>query len=297
MSEHAWQSILEPRSAPTNVLVLGSSGMVGRAWVQLLRSSGIEFMAVCRPQFDLGDRASIESCMQGSYDLVVNAAAWTDVDAAESDEAGATRANAHAVQEIAVLSGAMGATLISYSTDYVFSGSASRPYVIDAPIEPINAYGRSKALGEALLRKATDRHLLIRTSWVYAPWGRNFALTMRGLMHQRDELRVVHDQRGRPSSAEELARGTLELFRSGAAGTWHLTDGGECTWFEFASEIRDALGSACQINPCTSDEFPRPARRPSYSTLDISASELVIGWQTPWEQRVRAALSQFEESA
>ena len=290
MNSTAWQRVEEPRQAPKRVLVLGSSGMVGRAWCELLAQRGIEFRAMHRPAFDLSHPESIQASVQGQYDLVVNAAAWTDVDGAETDEPGANQANAYAVEQIAKCCTQMSATLITYSTDYVFNGRANSPYPIDATIDPINAYGRSKALGESLLRDVSDQHILIRTSWVHAPWGKNFVLTMRSLMADRDMLQVVDDQRGRPSSAISIASGSLDLYSHGALGTWHLTDAGECTWHGLASEIRDVLGAACDIHPCSSDAFPRPAQRPAYSTLDIQATESFIGSIPDWKQGVRESL-------
>jgi len=290
MSSSAWQRVDDPRPMPSRVLVLGSTGMVGRSWTDLLGSKNIKHAALHRPDFDLAVPASIERALQDEYDLVINAAAWTDVDGAESDPSGCDQANAHAVAQIARRCDEMGALLITYSTDYVFSGDALKPYPIDAPIEPRNAYGRSKALGESMLREITDRHLLIRTSWVYAPWGTNFVRTMRLLLQQRPVLKVVNDQQGRPSSAQQLARASLELYLNGASGTWHLTDAGECTWFEFANHIARSIGSSCHIDPCASSAFPRPAKRPHYSTLETEPTDALIGPQAHWTTRVDAVL-------
>jgi dTDP-4-dehydrorhamnose reductase len=264
--------------------------MVGRAWCRLLESESVDHVALTRPQFDLLDEASIDQAFSERYDLVINAAAWTDVDGAETQEAAATRANAHAVERIAQNCARTGAFLITYSTDYVFNGKSDTPYPIDAPIDPINAYGRSKALGESLLRETTPNHLLIRTSWVHAPWGKNFVLTMRSLMTSRDQLQVVDDQHGRPTNANALAQGSLDLYRAGSNGTWHLTDGGECTWFGLANEIRSQLNSRCEVTPCTSEAFPRPAARPAYSTLDLSPTERLIGDRPKWKSGVRDSL-------
>lgn len=290
MNTIAWQRIGPNRHDPTRVLVLGSTGMVGRAWVNLLAQRQIEHTAVHRPLFDLANQASIDRCLEGKYDLVVNAAAWTDVDGAEKDQGGCNQANAHAVEQIALRCEAMEAVLITYSTDYVFSGQAAAPYPIDARVDPINAYGQSKALGEAKLRASTDRHLLIRTSWVYAPWGKNFVLTMMGMMQARDHLKVVSDQCGRPTSATHLANGSLGLYLAGCTGTWHLTDDGECSWFGLATEIRGILDAKCVVEPCASDEFPRPAKRPALSTLDIESTRDTLGDIGPWQERVRSVI-------
>ncbi len=283
-------SIAEPRPSPNRVLVLGSTGMVGRSWMEYLASNRIECRGVSRPEFDLMDPDSITRCLSEHYDLVVNAAAWTDVDGAESDEDGATRANAHALAEIAEHCTRHDATLITYSTDYVFAGDATTPYPIDAPINPINAYGRSKALGESLLTQSDASYILIRTSWVYAPWGSNFVRTIRNLAQSRDELRVVNDQRGRPTSAQHLAQSSLDLYLNGAQGTWHLTDNDECTWFDFARAIAEHTNPKCQVLPCSSDTYPRPAPRPSYSTLDLTDTINLLGPLEPWTLRLRRVL-------
>ena len=178
-----------------------------------------------------------------------------------------------------------------YSTDYVFDGTATEPYQTDHPRSPVNAYGRSKAIGEELIAESGVEHLLVRASWLYAPWGQNFVLTMRDLARSRDSLRVVHDQRGRPTDSRRLGEVSLELAEQGHRGTFHVTDGGECTWFELASLVASIANPSCTVDPCTSAEFPRPASRPAYSVLDISATEQVVGPLIPWEDRVRDTVS------
>ncbi|MBK7405895.1 MAG: dTDP-4-dehydrorhamnose reductase [Phycisphaerales bacterium] len=264
------------------VLILGANGMVGRAWCGLLAAHGVGFDFGGRELLDLEDLDAVSRLDVSSYSHVVNCGAWTAVDEAEAQEARAHRVNAEAVGVLAKRCGAAGARLVTYSTDYVFRGEATAPYPVDGEHDPVNAYGRSKAAGEALLGETGGGWLCIRTSWVYAPWGKNFVRTIAGAAKSRPELRVVHDQRGRPTSAEGLARTSLGLMLRGAAGMWHASDGGECTWFEFASEIVRLTGAACRVAPCTSAEFPRPAARPSYSVLDLGATERAVGEMTPW---------------
>lgn len=290
MTHPELQTIIGPRPNPKRVLVLGCTGMVGRSWIELLQSNKINCVGVSRPQFDLMNPDSITRCITDQFDLVVNTAAWTDVDGAESDESGANRANADAVEEIANRCAAIDATLITYSTDYVFAGDANTPYPIDAPINPINAYGRSKALGESKLVQASASHILIRTSWVYAPWGANFVRTIHNLAKTKAELRVVNDQQGRPTSAQYLAHSSLALYTSGVQGIWHLTDEDECTWFDLASEIVRYSNSQCAVNPCGSNEYPRPAPRPSYSTLDITESIKLLGPLGTWRTHLHKVL-------
>jgi dTDP-4-dehydrorhamnose reductase len=186
----------------------------------------------------------------------------------------------------------IGATLVTFGTDYVFDGRSARPYAVDHPRAPQNAYGRSKALGEQLVEQSGAAHLSVRTSWLYAPWGNNFVLMMARLTRERDVVRVVDDQRGRPTSAQHLARTTLSLVEAGVLGTFHVTDGGECTWHGLATVIRDHLRHDCTIEPVTSAEFPRPAPRPPYSVLDLSATEALLGPMPSHRQSVAAALDE-----
>lgn len=274
-------------------LVIGASGMLGRAWVNLLKEQGVEHDAMSRPEIDLADDASIERALDHRYRYVINCAAWTDVDGAEKDEAGATRINGDAVDSLAQGCKAINATLIHYSTDYVFNGNATEPYKVDSPIDPVNAYGRSKARGEAWLRDAGCRYLLIRTSWVYAPWGKNFVRTMASMARERPSLRVVNDQHGRPTSAEHLARVSMGLAGRGLHGTFHVTDGGECTWHGLACEVINRVNPQVIVQDCTSSEYPRPAKRPAYSVLDISGTEAVMGPMPNWRSNVADVLNRM----
>jgi dTDP-4-dehydrorhamnose reductase len=280
---------------PKTAVVLGARGMVGRSWLGLLTAHGVSFRAHARPDFDLDAPESAAALVRAGDRLVINAAAWTDVDGAEKDEAGAKRANGDAPTLIARRCAAVGATLIHFSTDYVFDGSANTPYEVDAPIRPVNAYGRSKAAGEeGIRRESPDDHLIVRTSWVYAPWGNNFVRTIATLAPQRETLRVVNDQRGRPTSAEQLAANSLALYLAGSGGTWHAADGGECTWYGLATAIASEVAPNCRVEPCTTAEFPRPAPRPAYSTLDVRSTESLIGGLTPWSESLIAVLRRLD---
>lgn len=277
------------------VIVLGASGMLGSAIVNALQRGGLRHTAFTRKEVDLA-RFDPEPVGEGTG-TVINCAAWTNVDAAEAHEAEATHVNGHAVGELAARCKQIGALLVHYSTDYVFSGRATTPYGVEQPRAPINAYGRSKALGEELLERHGGEYLLIRTSWVYAPWGKNFVRTIVGLARQRPTLRVVNDQRGRPSSAEEIARVTLALCARDARGTFHVADAGECTWFELARAAIAAAGLSTEIQPCTSSEFPSPAERPAYSVLDLSRTTALVGGLVPWQQSLSAVVPRLEPKA
>jgi len=275
-------------------VVIGAAGMLGRAWCALLTERGHDHLPLDREEVDITDPASIGAAVPTMCRAIINCAAYTDVDSAEADEAAATTLNAEAVAHLAAHARAGGATLIHYSTDYVFNGQATEPYPSDAPHDPVNAYGRGKAAGERALWASGADHLLIRTSWLYAPWGSNFVRTMLRLTAQRDGLSVVDDQVGRPTSAEHLAATSLALLDAGGRGTFHVTDGGQCTWHGFAAEIARQAGHTCDIRPCTSEQFVRPAKRPAYSVLDLRRTESLVGPMPDWKQNLAAVLARVE---
>lgn len=279
------------------VVVTGGLGQLGRAMGLLLGGTGPGVTITTREQVDLAFPQTIRALAGRGFRTYINCAAWTDVDGAEKDEAGATAVNGEAVGILAEQCRREGALLVTYSTDYVFDGTATTPYRTDHPRSPIGAYGRSKAVGEELLERSGCEYLLIRTSWVYAPEGKNFVRTILGAARKNPRLRVVDDQRGRPTSAENLARVTLRLLEKGARGTFHVTDGGECTWYGFAREIVRLGGLSTPVEPCTSAEYPRPARRPAYSVLDITETEALVGAMTPWQEALAGVVTQMTDGA
>jgi dTDP-4-dehydrorhamnose reductase len=265
-------------------ILTGSGGMLGRAFDARLKTKGIDAEKPTRDQIDLTDSASIEGLSPDSSTILIHCAGYTNVDAAESEKELATRINGESVGTLARQCAAAGAMLVQFSTDYVFNGTSSTPYPVDSPMDPINAYGASKALGEKLIRESGCRHLIVRTSWLYAPWGKNFVLTMRQLMRERDLIQVVNDQFGRPTSAEHLAAVTMKLIDAGATGTFHVCDGGQCSWFQFAEEIARLVEYGGRIEPCSSDDNPRPAKRPAYSVLDLSETVKLLGRLPEWRE-------------
>jgi dTDP-4-dehydrorhamnose reductase len=278
----------------THAILLGHDGMVGTAFSQLLGSAdGVRLTPVGMDTLDFADPDSLARFTAAGADVVICCAAYTNVDGAEEHEALATQINGEAVGTIARRCADAGATLIHFSTDYVFDGHGSEPYPVDAPIAPLNAYGRSKAVGEKLLRESGADHLLLRTSWVYAPWGKNFVRTMARLTREKDELKVVDDQRGRPTSAEHLAKTAWALYRKRARGFFHATDGGECTWHDLAEAVREIQGAECAIARCTTEEFPLPAVRPPYSVLDLSATEAIVGPMPHWRENLAHVMARL----
>jgi len=284
-----------PNAQPVAIL-LGAAGMLGRTWAGALDAElrAGRARALDLPEVDIRDERSVRDAIPESAHLVINCAAYTDVDGAEAEEDLATEINGRAVGRLAQRCREIGATLVHYSTDYVFDGRASAPYPVDAERRPLGAYGRSKAVGEELLEASGADYLLLRTSWLYAAHGKNFARTIARLARERDHLRVVNDQRGRPTSTTTLVRITRELLGAGARRTLHACDGGECSWFDFAGAIAGAINPVCRVDPCTSDAFPRPAPRPAYSVLDLAPTEAIIGHIPDWRTALAPVLTTLQ---
>lgn len=268
--------------------------MLGRSWRRLLDEQRINYTAPSSRQLDLTQALSIKHHLEKHPRVILNCAAWTDVDGAETNSALADQLNGSAVGELAKQCEAIEATLVHYSSDYVFPGSGSRPYQVQDPKMPSNAYGRSKWQGEISINQSHSRFLLIRTSWLYAPWGKNFVRSIASRAQQQDQLKVVNDQRGRPTSTDHLAHCTLRLLERSAVGTYHVTDGGDCTWYDFASEIVRHINPSCCVEPCTSNQYPRPAKRPAYSVLDLSQTEAAIGPMPHWKTNLADVLQRLE---
>lgn len=285
------------------ILLFGRNGQLGASLAAALAPLGA-VQALGRSDVDLADPASIEQGIRDtSPDVIVNAAAYTAVDQAESDEATAMRVNGEAPAVMAQGARAHGALLVHYSTDYVFDGTAHAPYREDDTTAPLGVYGRSKLAGEEAVRRSGALHLVLRTAWLYANEGRNFLNTMLRMAGEGKPLRVVNDQRGSPTYAQSVAAATVEVLRiwrkSGApraslSGVYHMTCGGEATWFEFARRIFELAGPApVALSPIATRDYPTPARRPSYSVLSNEKLARVFGVRLPhWEEALRQALAQ-----
>jgi dTDP-4-dehydrorhamnose reductase len=251
------------------ILVTGAGGMLGRDLVTVLSTGGDEVTAVKRGELDITDAAAVSAAVPG-HDVVVNAAAWTDVDGAEDHETEATRVNGLGPHLLAAACAESGARLVHVSTDYVFDGSATSPYPEDAVLTPRSAYGRSKAAGENAVRALLPgSSYVVRTAWLYGEHGSSFVRTMAALEASRDTLDVVDDQVGAPTWTREVASAVQRLVISGApAGTYHATAAGQTSWFGLARAVFEELGAdPSRVRPTTTDKFPRPAPRPAYSVL------------------------------
>jgi dTDP-4-dehydrorhamnose reductase len=279
-------------------LVVGAGGMLGHDLLAAL--DGRPVTALTRADLDLGhaDAQAIRAAVHG-HSVVVNAAAWTDVDRAEAEEPAATRVNGTGVAMLASACAATGAALIHVSTDYVFAGDGTSPYPEDAPTAPINAYGRSKLVGErAVLDTLPDRGYVVRTAWLYGAHGRNFVATMLRLAGEREFVDVVDDQFGQPTWSLDLARQLVALGDPASrcrapGGVYHGTAAGQTSWYGLARAVFSAAGhDPARVRPTTSDRFVRPARRPAYSVLGHDRwAAAALSPMRDWRVMLTAALS------
>ncbi len=286
-------------------MVTGAGGQLGVDLCRLLESDERvrAWAGLTRAELDITDPARVRAVVrdqarpakiQGGL-VVVNTAAWTDVDGAESDEAGAYAVNATAPAHLAAACAEVGATLVHVSTDYVFDGTADKPYETRHPTAPRSAYGRTKLAGEQAVLALCPSSYVVRTAWVYGASGRNFVRTIARLARERDTLAVVDDQRGSPTWSVDLAAGLIDLVAAGVGGgLYHCTGGGDTTWFGFARAIISELGMDPEkVRPTTTDAFPRPAPRPAYSVLSPrSWRDAGLRPLRPWRDALAAAFAE-----
>ncbi len=277
------------------LLVLGETGQVARALRALALAEGWLVSMAGRARLDLASADVAPLLERERPALVINAAAYTAVDRAESDEAAAFALNADLPRRAAAACAAHGAPLVHVSTDYVFDGSKNEPYVETDPLAPLGVYGRSKAAGEAAVQAADGRAAVVRTAWVYSPEGANFARTMLRLATDREEVDVVADQHGCPTTADDVACACLRLGRrlcageAEARGVFHAAGQGDASWAGFAEAIFAASsargGASARVRPITTADYPTPAARPANSRLDCGKLERVAGWRPgPWRE-------------
>ncbi|AEE46630.1 dTDP-4-dehydrorhamnose reductase [Cellulomonas fimi] len=277
--------------------VVGASGMLGQDLVAVLRDAGETVTALDRDEVDITDLASVRAALVDA-DVVVNTAAYTAVDQAETDEARAFDVNATGVGNLARVTRDIGARLVHVSTDYVFDGHAQTPYDEDAPLAPRSAYGRTKAAGEWAVRAEQPDHLILRTAWLYGAHGACFPKTIARVAAERGGLEVVADQVGQPTWTRDVADLVVRLVAAQApAGTYHATSSGTATWHEFAQAAVVSAGmDAAIVRPTTAEAYARPAPRPSYSVLGHDRLRAVgvdpIGdWRERWAQAAEGVLA------
>ena len=268
------------------ILVTGGNGQLGCSLRLASAESCHRFLFTDVEELDVTSVAAVEELFEREkFDVVVNCAAYTAVDLAEEDEAKADAINHKAVALLADACKRYDATLIHISTDYVFSGDADAPYNEECASAPINAYGRTKLAGEQAVAESGCKSIVLRTSWLYSEFGRNFCKTMQSLTASRPEIKVVADQIGTPTYAGDLAAAIIHIIKSNQldkCGTYHYSNEGVCSWYDFACEIARLSGNnECEIKPCTTADYPTKAQRPRYSVLDKSKFVATFGVAIP----------------
>lgn len=272
------------------VFLTGAKGQLGQELQT--RLVGTDLLATDLKDLDITDTtAVIDQIVAYKPDVVIHGAAYTQVDAAEEKIDLAWRVNAIGTQNIAMACRQVQASMVYISTDYVFDGKLGRPYNEFDAVNPLNVYGRSKYAGEVLARQVTDRLYVLRTAWMFGD-GPNFVRTMLKLGRERDELQVVNDQYGCPTSTVDLAEAVLRIIPTGRFGTYHAVNSGVTTWYEFAKKIFELAGNArVKVRPVTTEQFARPAARPAYSPMDTTLLKMALDWYPcSWEQALMAYL-------
>lgn len=275
------------------ILVTGANGQLGSELRVLSVNSNHEFLFTDVAELDITNREAVDNYVsEHGAEIIVNCAAYTNVDKAKDDTEMADNINHLAVKNLAEVSAKYKLILIHISTDYVFDGSKNTPYLETDPTAPLGVYGRTKLAGEKAVTDSGCDYLIIRTSWLYSSFGNNFVKTMRRLTAEKDSLKVVFDQVGTPTYAGDLAQAILKIIDSGKyadnAGIYHFSNEGVCSWYDFAIEIRNLSGNLCDIQPCHSDEFPSKVKRPNFSVLDKTKIKETFGLKIPyWKVSLR----------
>lgn len=282
-----------------NILVIGASGQLGQELRVVAEGSAQHYTFASRSELDVTDQLAIRHFVQDHHiDTIINCSAYTAVDRAEDEPEEADCINHQAVAALAALAKAQGLYLIHISTDYVFAGDSHRPITEEETPRPQSVYGRTKLLGEDAIRRAGCRALILRTSWLYSTYGANFLKTVCRLMQERQELSIVFDQIGTPTYARDLARFIVSYLEQDKGtrqeGTYHFSDEGVASWYDFAEAIRHRMGYSCQLHPIRSEQYPTKATRPSYSVLDKAKLKRDFGITLPhWQTSLEDCLNQL----
>lgn len=287
------------------ILVTGADGQLGREMQIASRSSRNRFIftdiAGEYERLDITDPQAIADIVRENHvNVIVNCAAYTNVDKAETDPETANLLNNIAAGNLADAMKAVNGTLIHISTDYVFQGDMNIPCREDWPTEPLGVYGKTKLAGEKSIEATGCASIIIRTAWLYSPFGKNFVKTMRDLTSSRESLKVVFDQVGTPTYAGDLAETICRIIENGQldkTGIYHFSNEGVCSWFDFAKAICEMSGNTCDIRPCHSDEFPSPVARPHFSVLDKTKIKQTFGIRIPyWTDSLKRCIEEIENS-
>ena len=287
------------------ILVTGADGQLGREMQIASRSSRNRFIftdiAGEHERLDITDPQAIADIVRENHvNVIVNCAAYTNVDKAETDPETANLLNNIAAGNLADAMKAVNGTLIHISTDYVFQGDMNIPCREDWPTEPLGVYGKTKLAGEKSIEATGCASIIIRTAWLYSPFGKNFVKTMRDLTSSRESLKVVFDQVGTPTYAGDLAETICRIIENGQldkTGIYHFSNEGVCSWFDFAKAICEMSANTCDIRPCHSDEFPSPVARPHFSVLDKTKIKQTFGIRIPyWTDSLKLCIEEIENS-
>ena len=288
-------------STRMNILVTGANGQLGCEMRRLGAVSPNNYIFTDVAELDITNAVAVALFVkQYSIDAIVNCAAYTNVDKAESDEATAELINATAVGNLAIAAKEVGATLFHVSTDYVFGLEGNTPRTEEMPTDPLGVYGSTKLHGEQAIEKSGCKALIFRTAWLYSEFGNNFLKTMMRLTAEREQLNVVFDQIGTPTYAGDLALAIFSIIEAGVypgnEGIYHFSNEGACSWYDFAVEIAAAAGNTgCRINPCHSSEFPSPVTRPPYSVLDKTKIKNTFDIEIPhWRESMEYCIKRIK---
>ncbi len=291
------------------ILITGAHGQLGselcrcfeRGFTELgspdVLNQRNEIMAVDLPELDISDQSSVFDLFRSKkFDVVINCAAYTNVNGCETERDTAFKANALGPRNLSVACEKIGAKLVHISTDYVFAGNGKVPYAEWDLCDPQSVYGKSKWLGEQYVRQLCDKYFIIRTAWLYGYTGNNFVKTMLKINREKGGCRVVNDQLGNPTNAADLAYHVLKLLDTEEYGIYHGTGNGICSWYDFAKKICELAGINSDVQPCTTDEYPTPARRPAYSALENMMFKNTVGDEfRDWETALEAFFKNYRE--
>lgn len=282
-----------------NILITGANGQLGNEIRRVTGNSHNRYIFTDIAELDITDLDAIRRLAIGqNLNLIVNCAAYTNVDKAEDDYNMADLINNKAVRNLAIIAKETGATLIHVSTDYVFNGNSCIPYQETRETNPIGVYGKTKLAGELSIQEIGCKYLIFRTSWLYSQYGNNFVKTMQRLTMERDTLNVVFDQVGTPTYAIDLASLIYKIIEEDMyykQGTYHFSNEGVCSWYDFAKKICDLSGNICDIQPCHSDEFPSKVKRPSFSVLDKTKVKETFNLKIPyWEESLTQCIKELK---
>ena len=290
------------------IVITGANGQLGKELQKIIRTGKAEIGEISKSvassevfaaDVDVLDITKLDNVRAYLNDIkpdvVINCAAFTNVDGCESSKDLAFKVNALGARNVAIACEEIGAKLIHVSTDYVFSGVGSTPLSEDAMVAPVSAYGTTKLLGEEYVRDFCSKYFIVRTAWLYGYFGKNFVYTIMRAGKERGKLTVVNDQKGNPTNAEDLAYHLLKLALTEEYGVYHCTGEGECTWYDFACKIIEYSGIDCEVLPVTSEEYKTPAKRPEYSSLDNMMLRCTIGNEMrEWKDALKIFMDNYK---